>query len=52
MPKTTRKKNKKMTYQQMLKDILKPKKSDSDKQDPLKTITGLGGGKFQKLERI
>ena len=40
----------------MMKAIIKPKKNDTEKDDPqdnkLKPISGLGGGKFQKLQRI
>ena len=57
MPKIKKpRKSKKMTYKQMMQAIIKPKKTDTDKDkhedNKLKSISGLGGGKFQKLQRI
>lgn len=51
MPKVTKiRKTKKLTYKQMMNDILKPKPQTTNTEN--KTPSGLGGGTFEKVQRI
>lgn len=56
MPKTQKKtqKTKKLTYKQMMNDILKPKPQTTNRttETENKTPSGLGGGTFEKVQRI
>lgn len=46
-PEKTKKTKSKLTYKQMLKEILKPKENKYKKD-----IKSLGGGKFEKVAKI